>query len=109
MLVGTKAAHIIPICRRAKSGLREITRRAVRAQIADTAMALFVAHGFEQTTVDQIAAAVGISTRSVFRYFATKEDMVVGHLNEIGDKRADATVPIPALLRRRISSSGKLA
>jgi AcrR family transcriptional regulator len=67
-----------------------MTRRAVRTQIAETAMALFVAEGFDETTVDQIAAAVGISSRSVFRYFATKEDMVVGHLDEIGERLAAA-------------------
>jgi AcrR family transcriptional regulator len=71
-------------------GLRELTRRAVRTQIAETAMELFVAQGFEATTVDQIAAAAGISARSVFRYFPTKEDMVVGLLADIGDKLASA-------------------
>ncbi len=80
---------------RAKSGLREITRRAVRAQIAETAMTLFVANGFEQTTVDQIAAAMGMSGRSVFRYFPTKEDMVVGHMDEIGDRLAEALAERP--------------
>ncbi|MFJ5303177.1 TetR/AcrR family transcriptional regulator [Streptomyces sp. NPDC088350] len=80
---------------RAKSGLREMTRRAVRTQIAETAMTLFVAHGFEQTTVDQIAAAVGMSGRSVFRYFPTKEDMVVGHMDEIGDRLAEALAARP--------------
>ncbi|HEV7710316.1 MAG TPA: helix-turn-helix domain-containing protein [Asanoa sp.] len=69
-------------------GLRELTRRAVRTQIAETAMELFIAQGFEATTVDQIAAAAGISARSVFRYFPTKEDMVVGLLDDIGDKLA---------------------
>ncbi|MBK3576348.1 TetR family transcriptional regulator [Streptomyces sp. MBT65] len=80
---------------RAKPGLREMTRRAVRAQIAETAMTLFVANGFEQTTVDQIAAAVGMSGRSVFRYFPTKEDMVVGHMDEIGDRLAEALAACP--------------
>jgi len=72
-----------------------MTRRAVRTQIAQTAMTLFVANGFEQTTVDQIAAAVGMSGRSVFRYFPTKEDMVVGHMDEIGDRLAQALAARP--------------
>ena len=71
-------------------GLREATRRAVRAQIAVAAVELFAEQGFEQTTVDQIAADVGMSQRSVFRYFATKEDMVVGELIEEGHRAADA-------------------
>jgi AcrR family transcriptional regulator len=72
-----------------------MTRRAVRAQIAEAALELFTAQGFEQTTIDQIAAAVGISGRSVFRYFATKEDMVVGHLAEVGDRLAAALAARP--------------
>ena len=71
-------------------GLREMTRRAVRSQIAETAMTLFVRNGFEATTVEEIAAAAGISSRSVFRYFPAKEDMVVGHLDEIGERLAAA-------------------
>jgi AcrR family transcriptional regulator len=89
-----------------KPGLRELTRRAVRAQIAETAMSLFASQGFAETTVDQIATAVGMSARSVFRYFPTKEDMVVGHLDEIGGKLAAAlearprTEPVWTALRR---------
>jgi AcrR family transcriptional regulator len=62
----------------------------MQAEISQTAMTLFVANGFEQTTVDQIAAAVGMSVRSVFRYFPSKEDIVVGHLDHIGDEIAGA-------------------
>ncbi len=65
-------------------GLRERTRRAVHREIAQAASALFVEQGFEETTVDQIAAAAGISRRSFFRYFATKEDVVLGDIVERG-------------------------
>jgi AcrR family transcriptional regulator len=58
--------------------LRQRTRDAVRQQIADAALIMFDEQGFEETTVDQIAAAVGISPRSFFRYFASKEDVVLG-------------------------------
>ncbi len=58
--------------------LRQMTRDAVRARIADTAIDLFAEHGFDQVTVDQIASTVGISTRSFNRYFSTKEDAVMG-------------------------------
>ncbi|WP_411840362.1 TetR family transcriptional regulator [Paracoccus sp. ME4] len=60
--------------------LRVIKAEAVAAAIAETALALFEARGFDRVTVDEIAAAAGISRRSFFRYFATKEDVVVaGH------------------------------
>ncbi|RAS65071.1 TetR family transcriptional regulator [Lentzea atacamensis] len=50
----------------------------------DAALALFLEHGFEETTVDQVVAAAGISRRSFFRYFGTKEDIVFGDLAEQG-------------------------
>ncbi len=60
--------------------LRKIKTDAVAASIAATALALFDEKGFDGVTVDEIAAASGISRRSFFRYFATKEDIVVsGH------------------------------
>jgi len=58
--------------------LRERTRRAVQQQISDAAVGLFVERGYDATTIDEIAAQVGMSQRSVFRYFATKEDIVAG-------------------------------
>jgi AcrR family transcriptional regulator len=80
---------------KAETGLRELTRRAVRANIAKEAMALFIRQGFEATTLDQIAAAVGISGRSVSRYFQTKEDMVVGNLRDVGEQVAAALAGRP--------------
>ncbi|MCW2759548.1 MAG: TetR family transcriptional regulator, partial [Nocardioidaceae bacterium] len=41
--------------------------------------------GFEATTVDQIAEAAGMSTRSFFRYFAGKDDLLLERLLESGD------------------------
>lgn len=61
--------------------LRERTRRAVQRELGEAALALFVERGFEATTIDDIAAAVGMSQRSVFRYFASKEEIVVGKLD----------------------------
>lgn len=60
------------------SSLRDRTRRAVQKEIAAAAHTLFVERGYEQTTIDDIAAAVGMSQRSVFRYFETKEELIIG-------------------------------
>lgn len=61
-------------------GLWSRTRRAVYDETTAVAMGLFLEKGFEATTIDEIAAAAGISRRSFFRYFGTKEDVVLGHL-----------------------------
>lgn len=79
-----------------RSGLRELTRQSVRAQISDRAMKLFIEDGFEKTTIEQIAAEIGMSGRSVSRYFASKEDMVVGNLTGIGQGIADRLAARPA-------------
>jgi AcrR family transcriptional regulator len=68
----------------------------VRAEIAAVAIRLFLEQGFDKTTVDQIAAEAGLSRTSFFRYFATKEDAVLGHLEELGQKARDALVARPA-------------
>ncbi|MCW2942985.1 MAG: HTH-type transcriptional regulator betI [Actinomycetia bacterium] len=78
------------------AGLRERTRRAVRADIADAAMRLFLEQGFEATTIDQISKEVGISPRSLFRHFGTKEDIVLGNLTEAGQAVKTALEARPA-------------
>jgi AcrR family transcriptional regulator len=71
------------------------TRRAVHAEITRTAMELFLERGFETVTVDEIARASGISRRSFFRYFGTKEDIVLGGLIAEGDMMLQALTARP--------------
>jgi mycofactocin system transcriptional regulator len=54
-------------------------RADLRARIEKAALDLFTLKGFEQVTVDDVAAEAGISRRTFFRYFATKADAVWGH------------------------------
>jgi AcrR family transcriptional regulator len=58
-------------------------------------MDLFLRQGFDKTTVDQIASESGLSRTSFFRYFATKEDVVLGALGELGHQVLDALVARP--------------
>jgi AcrR family transcriptional regulator len=76
--------------------LRARARDAIREAIMDTALGLFDEQGFEATTVDDIASAAGISPRSFFRYFATKEDVVVGDPAPTGRALAGALTARPA-------------
>lgn len=60
-----------------------VTLEGKRARKRDALVAaahtLFRAQGFEATTIDQIAAAAGVSRRTFFRYFATKDAVVFPH------------------------------
>ncbi|MEU7826415.1 TetR family transcriptional regulator [Catellatospora sp. NPDC049133] len=79
----------------AKMTAWERQRAALRKEISAAACALFVEQGFEATTVDQIVETVGISRRSFFRYFGSKEDVLLGDLTARGDTVARALAQHP--------------
>jgi AcrR family transcriptional regulator len=56
-------------------GLREVKKQRTRDEIAGKAMELFVRRGFDHVTVAEVAAAAGVSEKTVFNYFPTKEDL----------------------------------
>ncbi|PWD49879.1 TetR family transcriptional regulator [Serinibacter arcticus] len=77
------------------SPLRDVARRAVHAEIASTAERLFREHGFDATTVDQIAAAVGMSQRTFFRHVGGKDDLVLSTFVEQGQAMVEAVAARP--------------
>jgi AcrR family transcriptional regulator len=71
----------------------------MRQEIADTAMRLFVARGFDHVTVAEVAAASGVSEKTVFNYFPTKEDLF---FDEVPARQATA---VEAIRGRRAGES----
>lgn len=58
-------------------GRREQNKLATRRALQQAAERLFAEHGFEQTTVRDIADEAGVTERTFFRYFAGKDDLIV--------------------------------
>lgn len=75
-------------------------------QIAAVALGLFQRDGFEVTTVEDIATAVGVERRTIFRYFPSKNDIVWGDFDWVIERlrthleEADEAVPLMDALRR---------
>jgi AcrR family transcriptional regulator len=76
-------------------GLRERKKRLMRQQLSDTATRMFLERGFDAVRVSEIAEACGVSEKTVFNYFPTKEALILDRL--------DATV---AALRTGLADPG---
>jgi AcrR family transcriptional regulator len=76
--------------------IRSRARRALRGEITAQALGLFSERGFDAVTADELAEAVGVSRRTLFRLFATKEDIVVAAFDTLGDEALAALRERPA-------------
>ncbi|MER6945240.1 TetR family transcriptional regulator [Nonomuraea sp. NPDC000554] len=69
------------------TGLRQLHRQRVHEAISEAAIALFLERGFDEVPVAEVAAAAQVSKPTLFKYFPTKEDLV---LHRIADHQGEA-------------------
>jgi AcrR family transcriptional regulator len=88
------------------TGLRARKKERTHDAIADAAISLFLAHGFDAVSVTDVAAAAEVSKPTLFRYFATKEDLVLhrfadhnGEAARVVRDRPSRVTPLTALHR----------
>ncbi|MCK8683296.1 TetR/AcrR family transcriptional regulator [Pseudomonas umsongensis] len=70
---------------RSGSVLRASRQKKLRMEIVNTGLDLFLAHGFDNITVADIAERVDISRRTFFRHFQSKDDVVFGWMSQLGE------------------------
>ena len=71
------------------SGLRERRKRETRQAISDIATQMFVARGFDDVTIAQVADAAGVAKMTVTNYFPRKEDLVFDRAGAVERHLAD--------------------
>jgi AcrR family transcriptional regulator len=96
-------------------GLRERHRKRTAADLEEAALTLFCERGFDAVTVDDIAVAADVSRRTFFRYFASKEDVILsdhpkrlGELQAALDRRPAGEPALTALRQAILSLAGSL-
>ncbi|HEX3977039.1 MAG TPA: TetR family transcriptional regulator [Solirubrobacteraceae bacterium] len=98
--MGEKIAQIMRAARRAQEawhrsrnpdeGLRERKRRLTRQLISDAATTMFATRGFDNVKVSEVADRVGVSEKTVYNYFPTKESLVLDTADEAVERMARA-------------------
>lgn len=77
-------------------GLRESKKARTRRQLAATALELFLERGFDEVSVADVAAAAEVSKPTLFRYFPSKEDLILHRFADHQDEAARLVRARPA-------------
>lgn len=91
------------------AGRRERRIAATRRTILDEARALFVANGFNSTTVEQIAEAADVAQRTLFRYFPTKSSLLFADFDDVREQMLERLEASPAEEDPLVSLANALA
>jgi AcrR family transcriptional regulator len=78
------------------TGLRARKKRQTREALTRAGLELFVERGYDETTLAEIADSAGVSTRTIFAYFPSKEDILFSTLQTMRDALAQALADRPA-------------
>ncbi|CAL9520341.1 hypothetical protein SUDANB121_03841 [Nocardiopsis dassonvillei] len=79
-----------------RPGLREAKKARTRRALIETGLRLFHEQGYENTTTEEIAARAGVSQRTFFRYFPTKEDVVLEAMGSVDEVLIEHLLARPA-------------
>ena len=98
--MGERIAQIMRTARRTQEawhrarnpdeGLRERKRRLTRQLISDAATTMFATRGFDNVKVSEVADRVGVSEKTIYNYFPTKESLVLDNADESVERMARA-------------------
>ena len=99
---------------RPSGGLRELKRLRTKDALQREALRLFGEQGYDRTTCEQIAAAAEVSPATLYRYFPTKEDLVLADdydelLVRLIQSRPPGEAPVRAVRRSLVTALGALA